>query len=110
MERIKFYFDEHLPQAVADGLERRGVDVLTAQAAGRRALPDDEQLAFAWQQGRVMVTMDSDYIVLAAQGTLHAGIAYAKPNSRSIGQLIRELRLIHEVLTPAEMEGHIEYL
>ncbi|HKQ77253.1 MAG TPA: DUF5615 family PIN-like protein [Blastocatellia bacterium] len=60
MERIKFYFDEHVPQAVADGLRRRGVDVLIVHAAGRRGLSDDEQLAFASQQGRVLVTMDSD--------------------------------------------------
>ncbi len=110
MERIKFYFDEHVPQAVADGLRRRGVDVLVVQAAGRRGLSDDEQLAFASQQGRVMVTMDSDYLILAAQGPSHAGIAYAKPGMRSVGQLIQKLKLIHDVLTPAEMENHIEYL
>jgi hypothetical protein len=36
MERIKFYFDEHVPQAAADGLRRRGVDVLVVQDTGRR--------------------------------------------------------------------------
>ena len=110
MERIKFYFDEHVPQAVADGLRRRGVDVLVVQDTGRRGVPDDEQLAFASQQGRVMVTMDSDYLILAAQSATHAGIAYAKPGTRSVGQLIQKLKLIHDVLTPAEMENHIEYL
>ena len=64
----------------------------------------------ASQQGRVMVTMDSDYLILAAQIATHAGIAYAKPGTRSVGQLIQKLRLIHDVLTPAEMENHIEYL
>ncbi len=107
MERIKFYFDEHVPQAVADGLQRRGVDVLTVHAAGRGGAPDDEQLVFASQQGRVMVTMDSDYLILAAQGASHAGIAYAKPGARSISQLIQKLKLIHDVLTSAEMENHI---
>lgn len=110
MERIKFYFDEHIPRAVADGLQRRGVDVLTTQAAGRTGLPDDEQLAFATAQGRVMVTMDSDFLILAAQGTHHAGIAYAKPGTRSIGQLIQKLKLIHDLLAPAAMQDHVEYL
>src|SRR5215813_10216554 len=45
------------------------------------------------KQGRVMVTMDSDYLILAAQGASHAGIAYVKPGTRSIGQLIRKLKL-----------------
>lgn len=57
-----------------------------------------------------MVTMDSDFLILAAQGASHGGIAYAKPGTRSIGQLIQKLKLIHDVLTPGEMENHIEYL
>ena len=57
-----------------------------------------------------MVTMDSDYLILATQSAMHAGIAYAKPGTRSVGQLIQKLKLIHDVLTPAEMENHIEYL
>jgi len=110
MERIKYYFDEHVPQAVVDGLQRRGVDVLTVQAAGRSGLPDDEQLAFATQHGRAMVTMDSDYLILAAQGAQHAGIAYAKQGARSVNELIQKLKLIHDVLTPDDMQDHIEYL
>ena len=57
-----------------------------------------------------MVTMDSDYLILAAQGMSHAGITYAKPGTRSISQLIRKLKLIHDVLTSTDMENHIEYL
>jgi predicted nuclease of predicted toxin-antitoxin system len=58
--QIKFYFDEHVPRAVARGLERRGVNVLTAQDAGHLGISDREQLVFALQQERVVVTMDSD--------------------------------------------------
>ena len=93
-EQIKFYFDEHVSQAVVKGLQRRGVDILTVRAAGRSGLPDDEQLDFALQQGRVTVTMDSDYAILSAQGAQHAGIAYTHLESRSIGELIRSLMLI----------------
>jgi hypothetical protein len=35
--------------------------------------------------------MDSDFLILAAQGSSHAGIAYAKPGTRSVGQLIQKL-------------------
>src|SRR5262245_17866659 len=47
---------------------------------------------------------------LSYQGISHAGIAYAKSGTRSISQLIQKLKLIHDVLTSAEMENHIEYL
>jgi hypothetical protein len=29
---------------------------------------------------------------------------------RSIGEMIRGLRLIYETLSPEEMQGHVEYL
>ncbi len=64
MRQIKFYLDEHVHRAVSKGLQQRGIDVLTAQDAGRRGLSDDEQLAFALQDGRVLVTLDSDYVRL----------------------------------------------
>ena len=110
MPQIKFYFDEQVPEAVCKSLRRRGVDVVTAQEAGRRGLPDDVQLAFALHDGRVMVTLDSDFIALAARGAEHAGIAYAKPGTRSVGDLVRALLLIHGTLEPADMIGHVEYL
>jgi len=106
---IKFYFDEHVDLAAADGLQRRGVDVLTVQAARRRGLPDDEQLSFATRENRVLVTMDSDYLVLAAQGIRHTGIAYVQPGT-SIGGLVAALLLLHGGLTPRDMEDHVEYL
>lgn len=109
MEQIRFYLDEHIPAAVAEGLRRRGVDSLTVQEAGRSGLSDPEQLAFARNAGRVIVTMDSDFLVLASQGVSHAGIAYAKPN-RSIGDLITASMLLFEVLTSAEMANHVEFL
>ena len=109
MEQIKYYLDEHIHSAVAEGLRRRGVDVLTVQEAGRTGLPDDEQLSFALAEQKVVVTLDSDYLALAAQAVPHAGIAYAN-RKRSVGELIVGLMLLCDVLTPAEMVNHVEYL
>ena len=110
MPPIKFYLDENVPAALSRGLRRRGVDVLTTLEAGRSGLPDDLQLAFALKEGRVMVTLDSDFIALAGRGAEHAGIAYAKPGTRSVGELIRTLLLIQGTLESAAMVGHVEYL
>ena len=41
----QFYLDEHIHSAVAEGLRRRGVNVLTVQEAGKTGLSDREQLA-----------------------------------------------------------------
>ena len=109
MEQIKFYLDEHIHSAVAEGLRRRGVNVLAVQEAGKSGMSDGEQLAFARNEGRVMVTMDSDFLTLAVEGLSHAGIAYANPR-KSIGELISALMLLSDVLTPTEMANHVEYL
>ncbi len=109
MARLRFYFDEHIHSAVADALERRGVDVLTVQAATRRGFADKEQLAYALQQERVIVTQDSDYIALVASGQPHAGIAFAQPRA-SVAEVINSLLLLYDVLSAEEMQNHVEYL
>lgn len=59
---MRFYLNEHIPSAVAEGLRRRSLDVLTVQAAKMVGASDEEQLAFAAKEGRVMVTFDDDYL------------------------------------------------
>jgi len=108
-ERIKFYMDEHVPSAVTQGLRRRGIDVLTAQEAAMVAASDEEHLAFALRQGRVVFTQDADFLRLHAAGSNHAGIAYVHQQT-PVGDMIRGLVLIVEVLEPGDMLDHVEYL
>jgi predicted nuclease of predicted toxin-antitoxin system len=75
-DAIRFFFDQHIPSAIAQGLRLNAVDVLTAHEAGRCALPDHDQLAFATAEQRVVMTFDSDYLVLHAHGVHHAGVAW----------------------------------
>ena len=107
---VLFYFDQHVPAAVANGLRQRGVDVLTAQEAGRCGLPDPVQLQFATSKERVMVSFDTDFLVLDAAGVQHAGIAWCPATKYSIGQLIQALVLLHGVLDRSAMRNHVEYL
>ncbi len=109
-EPIQFYFDQHIPGAVAVGLRLRGVNVLTAQGAGRCGLPDPDQLAFAMAQDRVLASFDSDFLTLDASGVTHAGICWCPATKYSIGQLIQALLLVHGVLDRAAMRNHVEYL
>jgi len=53
--------------------------------------------------------MDSDFLILASQGILHPGIAYASPTA-SIGEIIRAIMLRYDVLVTADMTNHIEFL
>jgi predicted nuclease of predicted toxin-antitoxin system len=108
LSRVKFQFDEHVAGAVASGLRRHGIDVLTSVEAGLIGAPDIEQLAHAHASGRVMVTHDDDFLVL--QHEPHAGIAYCKQQTRTIAQLIEILLLIHDAMEAEEMVGRVQYL
>ena len=109
-DRIRFHLDEHVHPAIADGLKRRGIDVTTTVQAGLVSASDDEQLAFTRVNHRVLVTHDADFLRLQEQGVPHAGIAYCRQGSRSIGELLRSLVVLWEHVTAAELSGHVEFL
>jgi uncharacterized protein with PIN domain len=105
---IKFYTDEQVPKAVIKGLRQRGADVLTVPEAGMMGASDSEQLKRAAREGRVILTQDDDFLRLAASES-HSGIVYAHQQT-PIGEVIRGLMLIHQVLSAEDMHGQIEYL
>ena len=109
-EPIQYFMDEHYPRPVSQGLRRHGVDVLTAQEAGRIGIADADQLAFALAENRVMVTFDTDYLALHHSGAQHAGIAWCPEQKYAIGQLIQALLIVHGVLDRDAMRNHVEYL
>lgn len=109
-QAIKFHLDEHISSAIANGLKRRGIDVTTSLEAGLIGATDEQQLEFARQTGRVMVTQDDDFLRLHASGFSHAGIAYCRQGTRRIGQMLRALALIHDSMTSDAVVGQVLFL
>ncbi|MFZ1756609.1 MAG: DUF5615 family PIN-like protein [Caldilineaceae bacterium] len=109
-ERIRFHLDEHIDLDVARALRRQGIDITTTSDAGLRTKSDAEEWAHIQRNNRVIVTHDADFLRLSAANPAHPGIAYCRMGSRSLGEMIRSLMLIYEILTPDEMRGHVEYL
>ncbi len=107
---IRYHLDEHADPAVAAGSRQRAVDVTTTVDAGLTAAPDEDQLAFATVEGRVLVTRDRHFLVLASQGVAHADIAFWYPKHRNIGQPVLDLVLLWRATTAEEMRDHVEYL
>jgi predicted nuclease of predicted toxin-antitoxin system len=107
---IRFHLDEVCDPRIANGLRQRGIDVTTAGEADLLGVPDEGHLAYACLQARVIVTHDSDFLRLHDAGAKHSGIIYCPVGSRSLGEIIRSLVLIWELLAPDEMRGHVEYL
>ena len=109
-ESIAFYMDEHVPKAVVEGLRRRGVDVLTVPEADMMGASDENHLAFARQEQRVVFTQDEDFLRLHAAGAAHAGLVYTHQQGASIGEIIYGLMLVYEIYDATEMTGHLEYI
>lgn len=63
---VKYYLDEHVHPAVADGLRRRGIDVLTTKEAKLLGATDETLIRFALNEGRVIFTQDDDFLRLHA--------------------------------------------
>lgn len=109
MTEIRYYTDEHVSRAIVRGLRNRGIDVLTTQEADLLGAPDHAHFSMARRERRVMFTQDADFLRIAATGVEHAGIVYTHQRT-SIGETIRGLALIHQVLEAEEMFGQIEFI
>jgi predicted nuclease of predicted toxin-antitoxin system len=107
---IRFHLDEHCPTALAEGLRRQGIDTTMSAEVGLLGASDEEQVAWALSQGRVIFTQDTDFLRLHAAGTPHAGIVYCHQQSLNLGTFLRGLVLVWEVYEPDDMRNHVEYL
>ena len=107
--KLKFHLDESVSNAIAQGLRMRGIDVTTSPEKGLMGSSDEEQLAYALSQGRVIFTFDDDFLVLSSMGLEHWGIIYSHQR-QSIGKIISDLVLIWECLEPDYMYKNVEFL
>ena len=111
---LAFYFDHHVPGAIASGLRRRGIDVLTAWDDGRARLPDEPLLARSTELNRILVTLDKGFHRLAKRwrmsGHDFAGIVFGVQERIDVGEAIEYLEIFANVMTAEEMHNRIEYL
>jgi len=70
---------------------------------------DEEQLAFAAGHSRSILTHDDDFLRLHADGWLHSGILYT-PRQAPIGEMVRTIVLVCDVLSSVDMVNHVEFL
>ena len=101
--------DEHVAPAVTHGWRLRAIDVTTPQETSLLGASDEVLLTYALAHERVIFSQDEDFLVLHQQGKPHAGITYA-PQQTPIGDIVRGLLLIHDVLSAEEMRGHLEFI
>ena len=107
---IRFHLDENVEGELVRVLRHRGVDVTTAADAGLLSASDEDHVAYALGEARVIFTHDDDFLSLNAQGVEHAGIVYCCIQMRTVSQIAAHLLLIRDCMSPDEMHGHVEYV
>ena len=95
---MKFYLDADLSPRIAELLRRQGFDAVSAHEVGKLRIPDRDQLAFAAQEGRCLVTRDARHFMLLSQEAVrhrapHAGMILCPPSIHG-----SEFRMIADAL------------
>ncbi len=111
--RLKLYFDENVPEAIATAVRLRGYDVTTVRDAERKAFSDLDQLRYASLQKRVLFTFNvADFVKLhdefTATGRHHSGILLSK--QLPIGIVVKRLLKLLSRLHVEEIENNIIWL
>jgi predicted nuclease of predicted toxin-antitoxin system len=111
---LAHYTDKHIPTAITDGLASRGIDLLRIEVDGGRMQSDAWVLERAHSLGRVVFTMDEDFLVLAAvcqrTGVEFSGIVYAHQMRYSIGQIVERLGLLCREKSLESMRNRVVFL
>ena len=111
---LKLYMDVHVPAAIAEGLARRHLDVLTSQDDGTREAEDVALLLRATDLKRLLFSQDQDLLRIASQwqnaGRPFAGLAFSPQQGTSIGRCIEDLELLAQCCTENEVTNQVIFL
>ena len=103
----RLYANENFPRQVVEALRELSHDVLTVQEAGKadKGIQDDEVLAFASDQERVLITLNRrDFIRLHMAHPEHAGIVVCTQDANTEDQA---RRIHHAVQSATDLVGSL---
>ena len=113
---VRLYFDRHIMSQLGVDLRLSGFDVLTTEEANMDRASDEDQLTFAANQNRVIVTFNiRDFAPLHKQWTAevrpHAGIIVSQQlGSRKYGVLLSRLLKLLDKMSAEEMRRNLVHL
>ena len=111
---LAYFMDVHVPRQITRALRGQGIDVLTAQEDGAAEWSDSDLVDRATELGRVLVSHDEDMLreakIRHQSGHEFSGVVYGPQQDLTIGQAIRDLLLIAEVMHPDEMVNRFEHI
>lgn len=113
---LRLLTDENLDGNILRGLIRRldGVDVVRVQDVGLIGADDPNVLAWAAEQGRVLVTHDTQTVTRYAFERIDSGLPMPGVVevilSTPIGKAVEDLALIVEYFEPGDLDDQVIYI
>ncbi len=107
---ISLYIDENLNPEIANQLRLRGIDAVSVRDLSLLGDSDVNHLTHATAMGRVLVTADADFLVLASSSIEHSGIIFGAQETHSIGDWVRGLEVFCFVYDANDMKNHVEFM
>jgi predicted nuclease of predicted toxin-antitoxin system len=110
--KIRFQADADFHGQVVTALKRQypEIDIQSAQTANLEGLPDEEVLALAAREGRILLTHDRrtmpEHFALFISHTESPGV-FIVPQHLGIGATISEIVLLWEASTPDEWKNFL---
>lgn len=103
-----YYFDEHMDRAVARALIARDITVMMAVDVKMEGKTDEEHLAYATQNGLIMVTFDHPFAsqMMQKQDFL-AVICLPYRFQQAMGEMIDMLAEYSELFDPEKDHGQV---
>lgn len=113
---IRFLADENFDRAIVKGLQRRApeIDIVTVQEVGLRMLDDPAVLAWAAEEGRIVLTHDLATMKDFAFERVEAGLPM--PGVIEIRESLPRMPVIEELLViagasePEDWKDTVRYL
>jgi predicted nuclease of predicted toxin-antitoxin system len=110
---IKLFLDEDVWPGLAAALRERGFDVIHVYEAERGGLPDADQLGYAAQAGRAILTHNArDFVPLAVEwffvGRTHAGVILTSQLEK--GELVRRVGKLLQNVSAKEIANTVRFL
>jgi hypothetical protein len=113
---IRFLVDEDFDNDILRGVLRRmsELDIVRVQDVGLSGEKDPLVLAWAAQEGRILLTHDVSTMTAHAIERVRSGMpmpgVFAVSQSLPIGKAIEDIVLLAECSIPGEWEGQVRYL
>ena len=99
-----------MDKALVSALRARGLDLLTAHEADMVERQDEDHVAFATREGRVLYSFNvADYCRLQAQGPSHAGLILAQQQRYPVGDQMRRLLRLVAAKSAEEMRDRFSF-